>query len=120
MDIMSNIAKLKFKDCDTRKQVGLERKNYMVTVPAVLSEPQILVPMEWANGVDSVGLLNLLVMSHFGHNVQVTTYVKQLLLCFQRGCLWLDRPYPIDIKLIYSIMGLPKTRGDPTPYLRPN
>ena len=68
MDIVSKITKLQFEDCDTRKQVGLERRNYMVTVQVEPTEPQLLVPMEWASGVNSVGLLNMFLMLHFGHN----------------------------------------------------
>ena len=76
--------------------------------------------MQWATGIASAGLLDLLFMPHFDHSLQVNIYVRQILVCFHRGCLWLDQPYPVDIKLIYSITGLPKTGGDPSPYLRVN
>ena len=70
--------------------MGLERKNYMVTVQARSTEPHILVPMEWARNVNHMGFLNLLFMPHFGKSMQVTTYVKQLLVYFHIGCLWLN------------------------------
>ena len=35
MDILPKLAKLQFEDVDTRKQVGLERKNYMVMILAM-------------------------------------------------------------------------------------
>ena len=50
-------------------------------VPVETLVLQLLVSMEWASGVDiSAGLLNLLLMPHFGHSTQETTYVKQLLV----------------------------------------
>ena len=120
MDILSKIAKLSFEDVDTLKKVGLERRNYMVTVQDGPTKPQQLVPMEWASGVDQVGLLNLLFMPHFGHNMQVNMYVKHLLLYFHRGFLCIDRPYHVDVELISSIMSLLKTGKDPSPYLHQN
>ena len=75
MNIIPKLAKIQFEDVDTKKQVGLERKNYMVTNPIVSPEPVIVVPMEWAWGGDDVGLLNLLLMSHFGWSTQVSIYV---------------------------------------------
>ena len=82
-----------------------------------LSGAQVLKPMEWAEGFYHVGLINLLFMPHFSHSLQVNTYVKKLLVCFHRGFLWLDRPYPVDIKLILVITGLPNKGDDPVPYL---
>ena len=55
---------------------------------------------------------------HFIHNLQVNAYVKKLY--FHRGCLWFDRPYLVDVKLISSITGLPKTGIDLMPYLHQN
>ena len=87
MDIMPNLATLKFKDFDTQMQYGSKRVDSMV-----LSGAQVLRSMEWAKGVSRVGLMNLLFMPHFGHSLQMVTYVKQLLVLFHRGCMWLDRP----------------------------
>ena len=81
------------------------------------TQVQVLVPMQWANGVTNVGLMDLLFKPHFSHSSQVNTYMKQLLVCFHRGCLWLDQPYPIDVELISSIIGFLKKGKDPTPYL---
>ena len=69
--------------------------------------------MKWAAGVNQEGLMNLLFMPHFGHSLQDNTYVKQLLVYFHRGCLWLDQPYPVDVELISAITGLPKSGEDP-------
>ena len=48
MDILPKLAKLQFEDVDTHKKVGLERKNYMVMLPAMPPEPQMVFPMQWA------------------------------------------------------------------------
>ena len=44
-------------------------------------------------------------------------YVKQLMACFHRRCMWLDRPYSIDVELISSIIGLQNQGDNPVPYL---
>ena len=82
--------------------------------------PEVLKPMKLATGLDQVGLMNLLFMSHFKHNLQANTYVKELLFCFHRGFLWLDRLYPVDVELISSITGLTKKGHDPASYLHQN
>ena len=59
----------------------------------------------------------MLFMPHFSHSVQVNTYVKELLVLFHKGFLWLDRPYPVDAELISRIIGLPNEGNDLVPYL---
>ena len=117
MNIILKLVKLLFDDGDTRKQVGLERKNYMVTTPIVPSEPVMFVPIECALGVDDAGLFNLLLMLHFGQSMEVTIYVRQLLVFFHGGYMWLDRSYPVDVNLISQITGLPRQGDDPAAYL---
>ena len=73
--------------------------------------------MQWAERVGRAGLMNWIFMPHFVHNTYINTYMRQLLVCFHRGWLWLDRPYSVDVDLIAMIMGLPKEEGDPTLYL---
>ena len=72
--------------------------------------------MEWERGLDKVVLLSLMHMPHFGHSVEVNACVKQLLVSFHGGFLWLDRKVSVDVKLIIVIMGLPLTGVDPTPF----
>ena len=115
MDIMPKLAKLAFKDYDTHLQLGLERKNCMVTVQAGSRDPEVLNPMKWDAGVDHAGMMNLLFMLHFGHSLHTNTYVKKILVCFHRGCLWHDQPYPVNIELILAIIGLPEKGHDLLP-----
>ena len=89
----------------------------MVTLPGMSLETQLVVSMEWDRGVESVRLVNLLLMPHFGRSKQVSTYVWQLLVCFYGGYLWIDKPYIVDVELISSITGLPHQGHDPAPYL---
>ena len=75
MNIISKLIKLQFEDNDTWKQDDLKRKRYMVTLPIVFPELQLVVPMQWDRGIEITGLLNLLIMPHFGWGTQVSTYV---------------------------------------------
>ena len=49
-------------------------KRYLMTLLFMLR------PLEWAEGVSLPGSMTLLFMPHFGHSLQVNTYVKQLLV----------------------------------------
>ena len=69
MDIIPNVAKLKFEDFDTQQQEGLERTNCMVTFQTGQIGPEVLKPMKWVVGIRHVGLINLLFMLHFGHSI---------------------------------------------------
>ena len=55
-------------------------------------------------------------MLHFGCTTEVNTCIKQLLVSFHGGFLWLDRNISTNIKLIASIKGLPLAGVDPTPF----
>ena len=52
MDIIPNVAKLKFEDFDTQQHEGLERTNCMVMIQARMNELEVLKPMKWDTGVD--------------------------------------------------------------------
>ena len=90
--LMLKLVKLSFEDFDTRQQPRLKRYNYMIPDQIDLTRTQILRPMQWAEGVGHIGLLNLLFMPHFGHSLYINTYVRHLMVCFHQGFLWLDRP----------------------------
>ena len=116
MDIMPNLSKLKFKEFDTWMQHRLERVYYMVSSQPDPTEAQVPRPMEWVEGFIHAGLMNLLFMPHFGHILQVNNYVKQQLVFFHSGFLWLDRPYMFDVELISVITSLQKKGDEPAPY----
>ena len=59
-------------------------------------------------------------MPHFGRNKQETTYVRQILVYFHGGYLWLKTPYAVDVELIGSITSLLHQGHDPMPYLHTN
>ena len=55
-------------------------------------------------------------MPHFGCIEKVNVHVKQLLLCFHGGCLWLIHKTLVDVKLVLLIIGLPLAGVNPTPF----
>ena len=72
--------------------------------------PELLnffIPMEWDRGPEQSGLLSLLYMPHFGHSIEVNTFVQQLMVSFHGGFLCLDEVYYMHVKLIVAITGLP-------------
>ena len=72
---------------------------------------------KWVEGLATAGITNMLFMPHFGHSIHVTTYVKQLLVYFHEGYLWLYQPFSVNDELIARITGLPTEGKDPLPYL---
>ena len=77
----------------------------------------IVYAMEYARGLEQSSILNLLLMPHFGHSSPVGMYVKQLLVCFHGGYLWMNKPYEVTVDLISAITGLPKKGLNLAPYL---
>ena len=62
--------------------------------------------------------MSLMYMLHFSQSIEVNACVKQLLVSFHGGCLWLDQKYSMDIELIATIIGLPLTNVESTPYFK--
>lgn len=60
-------------------------------------------PRQWIKGVDKVGLLNLLWVSHYNRAYITLIVIKQLLCLVHDGCLWLGDPIPIIDMLIHRI-----------------
>ena len=90
MEIMPKLDKLKFEDFDTQLQDELKRAECMVPNQFDPSGAQLLKLMELAEGFSHTSFINLLFMPHFSHSLQVSTYMKQLLVCCHKGCLWID------------------------------
>ena len=114
---MPKLDKLKFEEFDTQLQNELKRANCMVPNQFDPSGAQLLKLMELAEGFSHTGFINLLFMPHFSHSLQVNTYVKQLLVLFHRGCMWLDKQHSVVAELILAIIGLPNQGDDLAPYL---
>ena len=87
----------------------------MDIVQAAACAVKVIKPQEWAKGLAIAGLKNMLFMPHFGHTIQASTYVKQLLGCCHRGYLWMDQPYLVNAELIERIRGLPTEGKYPLP-----
>ena len=89
-----------FGDHDIPKFPELDMKIYMVLVQDTPDRPKHLVPLEWARGLGQAGLLLLMYMSHFGRSTEVNACVKQLLVSFHGGCLWIDKKHYVDVEMI--------------------
>ena len=50
-------------------------------------------------------------MPYFGQSTKVTSYVRQLLVIFHGGFLWLDKLYSFDVDLISAITRLPRAQA---------
>ena len=75
-DILPKLARLKFQDFDTQQEEGLQITDCMVANQSATSDAQVLRPMEWDDGISHASLKNMLFMPHFGHNIQLNTYMK--------------------------------------------
>ena len=69
MNIMSNIVKLTIEDFDTRQQEGLKREDNMVSDQPNPTRAQVLMPMQWVEGVGCIGLINMLFIQNFDHGL---------------------------------------------------
>ena len=78
----------------------------MVVEPGELPNVDVVYAMEHACGLEQSGILNLLLMPHFSRSGPVEMYVKQLLVCFHGGYLWLNKPYEVMMDLVLAIIGL--------------
>jgi hypothetical protein len=61
--------------------------------------------------------MNLLDIPHFGRRKHINGCVKQHLARVHGGVLWMDRPMPINVYLIATIIGFPKDGEKQEKYL---
>ena len=57
-------------------------------------------------------------MPHFGWSTKVNACVRQLLVSFHGGCLWLKIKHYVDVKLIATITRIPLAGVDPMPFFK--
>ena len=69
-------------------------------------DADVVSALEYARRLEQSSLLDLLLMPHFGRSRPIGMYVKQLLVCFHGGYLWLNKPYEVIVDLISEITGL--------------
>lgn len=98
--------KLKYWDLtDDVKFPHLETRNLMKQ-----NNMEVVTMLElwnWLHGVEKVGVLNLLWVTHF-HRAPITIFfIKKLLFMVHDGYLWLEEPIPITENLIHHISWLP-------------
>ena len=114
--ILPNLNNMTFVDHDLWKFLELATDKYIVSVKDTADGPMRLVPMEWARGLDKAGLLSLMYLSHFGRSTDVNVCVKQFLVSFHGGFLWLDWKVYVSVNLLAAITGLPLAGIDLEPF----
>ena len=80
--MIGKIDRLKYSDHDTSDrgkfpQFALETYLHLVKYDETLAT--LLEVKRWATGLDHAGLLKMLDVPHFGHDIQVTIVVKQIM-----------------------------------------
>ena len=97
IDMVPNLKKMGFVNHDLRKFPKLTMERYLTYVREKKDGPIHIVPMEWERGLDKYGILLLMYMPHFGCTTKVNAYVKQLLLYFHGGCMWININISVDV-----------------------
>ena len=95
----------------------MSRDQFMVIKAGIPLNAYFVFAIDYAHGLEESCILNMLLMPHFGYSGPVGMYVKQLLVCFHGGYLWLNKPYEVMVDLVLDIIGLPWQGVDPSPYL---
>ena len=116
VDIIENYKKLTFSNHDLRNFLELHMSKCMPSVQLVEGVTIQLVPMDQARGLQKSSILSLLYMPHFVRNIEVKMFLKQVLVYFHGGCLWLDNCIFVDVDLINSIIVFPKLVFEPVPF----
>jgi hypothetical protein len=119
-DLLVHIEKIKYSDqdvTDTDKFPKFTKRVYLQTVGVnVIGEP-IEQPLQWAIGLEKIGILDLLDLLYFGRGQYTNGCVKQLMAVTHDGDIWLDKLVSIDIELIAHIIGLSSRGMDPMQFL---
>ena len=76
MNIIPNLQKMGFVNHNLCKFLELAMNKYMMIVCEIEDVPIRTVQVEWAIGLDKVGSLLLMHLSHFGHTTEVNACVK--------------------------------------------
>jgi hypothetical protein len=109
-DLLGYVEKLKYSDhdvTDTDKFPEFTKKVYLQTVGLDAFGEPVNQPLQWATGLEKMGILGLLELPHFGRGQYASSCVKQLMVVTHGGDIWLDKLISIDVELIVHITGLP-------------
>lgn len=89
-NIIPNLKNVEFIDHDLCKFPKLVMNRYMCNVLDTQDGIIHMVLMGWSKGLHKYGLLLFMHTPHFGHTQKVKMCMKQLLVFFHGGCIWLD------------------------------
>lgn len=115
--LVDKVYKLRFVDHDLQdenKFPDFRPQYFMKAVVIEKDNPLELQFQQWALGLETSKITNLMDIPHFGHNMKITYCVKSLLSCVHGGYLWLDPKVSIDVELIHYITRLLMDGEDPT------
>ena len=79
-----------------------------------ITKAEVLAPQSWIEKLTPSGLLNLLLIPHFGRSSERNAIVKVILSCVHDGYLWLDQPIDLNVDVIHRIIGLNKVGTNPS------
>jgi hypothetical protein len=119
-DLLGQIEKLKYSDqniIDIEKFLEFAKRVYLQTMGVNAVGELIDQSLQWAIGLEKMGILGLLDLPHFGRGKYANGCVKQLLAVTHGGDIWLDNLVSIDVELIAHITGLSSRGMDPTQFL---
>jgi len=74
---------------DEKKFPDFKPQYYMNSSVVVPNQPPVLQFQQWALGLETSGITNLLDFPQFGRSIYITCCIKTLLTCVHGGHLWL-------------------------------
>ena len=107
VDIIPALIRLKFEDHDLLLLKYVRDKPYE-SIPVGPDAPIQRIPQPWESGLDKLGLLRIINFPQFGWLNESHACVKQLLVCFHGGCLWLDNIFILMSTWFPSTLGFLK------------
>jgi hypothetical protein len=93
-DLLGYVEKLKYSDhdvTDTDKFPEFAKKVYLQTVGLDPFGEPVHQPLQWAAGLEKMGILGLLELPHFGRGQYANSCVKQLMAVTHGRDIWLDK-----------------------------
>jgi len=96
-DMLGKILKLRYVEhdlADKNKFHEIFPLNYLCTIPNSDATTYAIKSKQWAQGMEKVGILNLLDIPHFCRSTEINYYVKLLFSFVHGGNLWLEKKIP--------------------------
>jgi hypothetical protein len=118
--LLGQVEKLKYSDQDVAyidKFLKFAKRVYLQTMGTNVVGELIDQPLQWATGLEKIGILGLLDLPHFGRGQYTRGCVKQLLAVTHGGDIWFNKLVSIDVEIIAHITGLASWGMDPVQFI---